>query len=107
MTIRKDWADSSSSKDEIDYDNIALMEISSEKDGSFKSSKQVSIYSAESLNNLDYDDVKSIQAEINNLLANFRSFSSEVDRLRESNDELIKRNSFLESELVKVEQIKV
>ena len=59
MTTQKDWADSSRSEDEIDYDNIALMAISSEKSGSPKSSKHVSIYSAESLNNLDSDDVKS------------------------------------------------
>ena len=46
------------------------------------------------------------QAEIKNLLANFRSLTSETDRLRETNVELINRNSFLESELVEVEQIK-
>ena len=49
MITQKDWADSSSSEDEIDYNNIALMAISSEKSGSPKSSKQVSIYSTESL----------------------------------------------------------
>ena len=53
MKTQKDWADSSSSEDEINYDNIALMAISSEKERSPKSSKQVTIYSAESLNNLD------------------------------------------------------
>ena len=39
MTTQKDWADSSSSEDEIDYDNIPLMAISSEKERSTKSSK--------------------------------------------------------------------
>ena len=106
MTTQKDWADSSSSEDEIDYDNIALMAISSEKSGSPKSSNQVSIYSVESFNNLDSDGIKSIQAEIKNLLANFRSLTSETDRLRDTNTELIKRNNFLESELVEVEHIK-
>ena len=38
MITQKDCADSSSSEDEIDYDNIALMSISSEKSGSLKSS---------------------------------------------------------------------
>ena len=63
MTTQKNWADSSSYEDESDYDNIALMAIFSEKSGSPKISKQVSIYSAESLNNLDSDDVKSVQAK--------------------------------------------
>ena len=54
----------------------------------------------------DSDDIKSIQSEIKNLLANFRSLTSETDRLRDTNAELIKRNNFLESELVEVEQIK-
>ena len=31
MTTQKDWADSSNFVDEFDYDNIALMVISSEK----------------------------------------------------------------------------
>ena len=52
------------------------------------------------------DNVESVQAEIKNLLANFRTLSSETERLRETNVELIKRNSFLESELVGIEQIK-
>ena len=82
------------------------MATSLEKEGSPKSSKHVSIYSAGSLNNLDADDVKYVEAEIKNLLANFRSLLSEADRLRETNAELIKRNSFLESELLEVEQIK-
>ena len=76
------------------------MAISSEKERSPKSSKHVTIYFAESLNNLDADNVESVQAEIKNLLANFRTLSSEIERLRETNAELIKRNSFLESELV-------
>ena len=44
--------------------------------------------------------------KIKKLLANFRSLTSETDRLRETNAELININSFLESELVEVEQIK-
>ena len=66
MTTQKYWADSTRSEDEIDYDNIALITIYSEKSGSPKSSKHVSIYSAESLNNLDYDDIKYVRAEIKN-----------------------------------------
>ena len=38
MTTQKDWADSSSFEDEINYDNMALMAISLEKSGSPKSS---------------------------------------------------------------------
>ena len=100
MTTQKDWVDSSSSEDEIDYDNIALMAISSEKERSPKISNYVTIYFVVSLNNLDADNVESVQAEIKNLLANFRTLSSETDRLRGTNDELIKRNSFLQSESV-------
>ena len=39
-TTQKDWVGSNSFEDEIDYDNIALVAISSEKEGSPKSSKQ-------------------------------------------------------------------
>ena len=106
MTTQKNWADSSSSEDEINYDNIAFMAISSEKERSLKSSKQVTIYSAESLNNLDTDNFESVQAEIKNLRANFRTLSSKTERLRETNVELIKRYNFLESELVCILQIK-
>ena len=40
------------------------------------------------------------------MLANFRSLTSEIDRLKNTNVELTKRNNFLESYLVEVEQIK-
>ena len=106
MTTQKDWADSSNSEDEIDYDNIALMTISSEKSGSPKSSNHVSIYSAKSFNNIDSESIKSIQDKIKNLLANFRSPTTETDRLKNTTVELTKRNNFLEFELVEVEQIK-
>ena len=51
MINQKDWADSSDSEDDFDYENIALMAVSSSKAGSPKSSqsasstKQVSLFS--------------------------------------------------------------
>ena len=80
-----------------------MITISSEESGSPKSSRHVSIYFVESLNNLDSDDVKSVQAEIKTLLVNFRSLTSEIDRLRETNAEIININNFLKYELVEVE----
>ena len=38
MVTQKDWADSSDSEDDLDYENIALMATSSEKPGSPKGS---------------------------------------------------------------------
>ena len=68
MTTQKDWADLSSSEDELDYENIALMANSADKAESPKSSSgsspQVSIFSVESINNLDSDGIKFIQVEI-------------------------------------------
>ena len=106
MSTQKDWADTSSSEDEIDYENIALMAISSEKNGSPKSSSQISIYSIDSVTCLDSEGIRTIQAEVKNLLANFRSLTNETDRLNNTNAELTKKNNFLESELVDVEQLK-
>ena len=107
MSTQKDWADTSSSKDEIDYENIALMAISSEKNGSPKRSSQISIYSIDSVTCQDSKGIRTIQAEVKNLFANFRSLTNETDRLSNTNAELTKKNNFLESELVDVEQLKV
>ena len=60
MSTQKDWADTSSFEDEINYDNIALMAISSEKNGSPKSSSQISIYSIDSVTCLDHEGIRTI-----------------------------------------------
>lgn len=72
MVTQKDWAHSSDSEDEVDYDTLALMVVSSKILGSPKSSSasssQVFIFSSLSINNLGSSGVKSIQAEIRNFV---------------------------------------
>ena len=111
MVTQKDWADSSDSEDELDYDNIALMASASDKTGypnkSSSSSVKVSIHSLDSYDCLDSDEIRTIHVEFKNLMTNFRILTSERDELKLKNDELVGRNNFLESELIQMDQYKL
>jgi hypothetical protein len=111
MVTEKDWADSSDSEDELDYDNIALMARASDKSGSPKktssSSDKVSLHSLDSFDSLDSDDITTINVEFRNFMTNFRILTNERDELKIKNDELVNRNNVLESELVQMEECKL
>lgn len=61
------------------------------------------IFSHESLNSLDSEGAKIVQAEIKNLITNFRLITHERDQLKVRNTYLVERNNFLESELMQIE----
>ena len=87
------------------------MASASDKPGSPKksssSSVKVTLYSLDSFDKLDSDDIRTINVEFRNFMTNFRILTSERDELKVKNDELVNRNNFLESELVQMEQYKL
>lgn len=73
--------------------------------GSSYSSNHISIFSLESINNLDSDDIKSVKISLRIWWVT-SEFSLMKNEIKEENDKVVKINYFFEFELVPMEQHK-
>ena len=102
FTSTKDWMESSSESEgeDVNYALVASFEETQTTNDSSTPKVQESIY------NFDIDDTYKLKSFLRSLHVSFKTQTLENTRLRSEIDESKKRNNFLESELVVMNELK-